>query len=64
MAATERERDYLTPGEVAQLLHVSPRTVNRWAREGKLTCVLTLGGHRRFPKAEVLAIVEDQAKPE
>lgn len=39
---------YLTRAEVARLLGVSPNTVSRWAREGRLTCQMTLGGHRRF----------------
>jgi len=45
--------DYLTPGQVARLLHVSPKTVNRWAHEGRIACIVTLGGHRRFPREEV-----------
>lgn len=49
------DKDYLTPGEVARLLHVSPKTVNRWAHEGRIPCIVTLGGHRRFPRAEVEA---------
>jgi excisionase family DNA binding protein len=40
--------DYLTRAEVARLLGVSPNTVSRWAREGRLNCQMTLGGHRRF----------------
>ncbi len=43
----------LTPGEVAALFRVDPKTVGRWARDGKLTAIRTLGGHRRFPAAEV-----------
>jgi excisionase family DNA binding protein len=31
--------------EVADLLHVSPKTVSRWAKEGKLPFLKTLGGH-------------------
>jgi excisionase family DNA binding protein len=30
------------------MLGVTPNTVSRWAREGRLPSVLTLGGHRRF----------------
>jgi excisionase family DNA binding protein len=41
---------------VALLLGVSPNTVSRWAREGKLTCQLTLGGHRRFDRREIEAL--------
>jgi excisionase family DNA binding protein len=43
----------LTPAEVAQLFRVSPKTVTRWARAGKLTAMRTLGGHRRFRETEV-----------
>lgn len=43
----------LTPAEVAALFRVSPKTVTRWARAGKLTAMRTLGGHRRFRASEV-----------
>lgn len=39
----------LSPGEVAALFGVNPKTVIRWAQEGKLTAIRTPGGHRRFP---------------
>jgi excisionase family DNA binding protein len=41
--------DYMTTGEVAKTLGISPKTVARWAKEGKLPHLVTLGGHRRFP---------------
>jgi excisionase family DNA binding protein len=37
---------------VADLLSVSPKTVSRWAKEGKLPFMKTLGGHRRYPENE------------
>ena len=43
----------MTPREVAALFRVDPKTVGRWARDGKLTAIRTLGGHRRFPASEV-----------
>ena len=43
----------LTPGEVAALFRVDPKTVTRWAKTGKLSSIRTLGGHRRFPQTEV-----------
>jgi excisionase family DNA binding protein len=43
----------LTPGEVATLFRVNPKTVTRWARAGKLTAIRTLGGHRRFRASEI-----------
>lgn len=42
---------FLTRSEVAEILGVSPTTVTRWAREGRLPCQKTLGGHHRFERA-------------
>ncbi len=41
------EPKHLTASQAAALLQVSPKTVSRWAKEGKLPFVRTLGGHRR-----------------
>jgi excisionase family DNA binding protein len=38
----------LTPAEVAELFAVDPKTVARWAKQGRLPCLKTLGGHRRY----------------
>jgi excisionase family DNA binding protein len=42
--------EFLTRSEVSKLLGVSPNTVTRWAREGRLPCQVTLGGHHRFDR--------------
>ena len=47
----------LTPAEVAALFRVDPKTVTRWAEQGRLTTVRTLGGHRRFRAEEVYALL-------
>ncbi len=44
---------YLAPGEVAELLMVSPQAVRVWAKKGELQSVSTPGGHRRFARHEV-----------
>ncbi len=49
----------LTPGEVAVLFRVDPKTVTRWAQAGKLSTVRTLGGHRRFHEDEVRQLLGD-----
>ena len=54
----------LTPGEVATLFRVDPKTVTRWAQDGRLTCIRTLGGHRRFRAAEVYALLERSDSPD
>jgi len=47
----------LTPGEVAALFRVDPKTVSRWATAGKLKSILTPGGHRRFYMSDVFALL-------
>jgi excisionase family DNA binding protein len=37
----------LTPAEVAELFKVNPLTVTRWAVQGRIGVVRTLGGHTR-----------------
>ncbi len=56
MARVSASGSYLTPGQAARILGVSPKTVNRWANDGRLPCAVTLGGHRRFA-ADVIAAV-------
>lgn len=43
----------LTPGEVAALFRVDPKTVTRWAKQGRLPSLRTLGGHRRFRWSDI-----------
>ncbi|MCG6926911.1 MAG: helix-turn-helix domain-containing protein [Acidobacteria bacterium] len=43
-----RRSRLLRRSEVADMLGVTPNTVSRWAREGRLPSVATLGGHRRY----------------
>lgn len=38
----------MTPAEVAAVFRVDPKTVTRWAKEGRLEAIRTLGGHRRY----------------
>ena len=45
-----RPPSYLRAGEAAEILQVSPKTVCRWAMDGKLPFQRTLGGHRRYPE--------------
>ena len=60
--AQAKGAEYLKTAEVADILHVSPKTVTRWAKDGKLPHSRTLGGHRRFRASEIrrfLAQVEE-----
>jgi len=42
--------EFLTRSEVSKQLGVSPNTVTRWAREGRLPCQVTMGGHHRLDR--------------
>jgi excisionase family DNA binding protein len=45
----EQDEVYISTGEAARILGVSPKTVARWAKNGRLPHIVTLGGHRRLP---------------
>lgn len=49
--------ELLTPAEVAAIFRVDPKTVTRWAKAGRISARRTLGGHRRFLKSEVDALL-------
>ena len=50
---------WLTASQAAVRLQVSPKTVTRWAKEGRLAHRRTLGGHRRYDPE----MVERLARP-
>ena len=56
-------RQYLTRSDVARLFEVSPATVARWTREGKLPFVRTLGGQRRYARDQMVALARDLTTP-
>lgn len=53
----------LTPGEVAALFRVDPKTVTRWVKAGKLSAIRTPGGHRRYRESEVRVLLEATEPP-
>jgi len=57
--------ELLKPREAAELLGVRPTTIARWAREGRLIPLYTPGGHRRYRRSAVRALLPaepDQAE--
>jgi excisionase family DNA binding protein len=61
--ARSTEPSYLRTAQVAELLQVSPKTIARWAKEGKLPFLRTLGGHRRYPEGEIRALLDELSTP-
>ena len=51
--------ELLTPAEAARKLGVTPNTVTRWSRAGKIAAIQTMGGHRRFRRSEIERLLRD-----
>jgi excisionase family DNA binding protein len=58
-AMKARDGRFLTRVEVARIFAVTPSTVSRWGREGRLPSVRTLGGQRRYVRDAVLSLAEE-----
>ncbi|MDN5860437.1 MAG: BldC family transcriptional regulator [Pseudonocardia sp.] len=56
---TSNSERLLTPGEVAAMFRVDPKTVTRWASAGRIGSIRTPGGHRRFRESEVRGLLAD-----
>jgi len=57
--------DLLTVREVSDLLRVSPLTIKRWGKRGKLPAIrINSRGDRRYKKEAVLWLLGMQAKTE
>ena len=57
--------DLLTVREVSELLRVSPLTIKRWGKRGKLPAIrINSRGDRRYKKEAVLWLLGMQAKEE
>ena len=46
--------DYLAPAEAARLLGISPRTLFRWLRDGRIPCEFTEAGEPRLRREDIL----------
>lgn len=57
--------DLLTVREVADILRVSPLTIKRWGKRGKLPAIrINSRGDRRYKKEAVLWLLGMQSKDE
>jgi excisionase family DNA binding protein len=57
--------DLLTVREVSELLRVSPLTIKRWGKRGKLPAIrINSRGDRRYKKEAVLWLLGMQVKEE
>ncbi|MGH2689622.1 MAG: helix-turn-helix domain-containing protein [Actinomycetota bacterium] len=61
-SALQEHHQFLKTAEVARLLHVSPKTIARWAKDGHLPYQRTLGGHRRYPESAIRELAASLAQ--
>jgi excisionase family DNA binding protein len=53
---------FLYTSQVADILHDSPKTIARWAKDGRLPYRRTLGGHRRYPETAIRELAASLAQ--
>jgi excisionase family DNA binding protein len=47
--------EFLKAAQAAESLHISTKTLARWASDGRILSVRTPGGHRRYDPAVISA---------
>lgn len=55
--------EMIDTGQVARAFGVNPKTVTRWADEGRLRFIRTLGsngGHRRYFRSDIEALLRGE----
>ncbi len=56
-------KEFLGTFEAAKLCRVSPGTVARWIKDGKLKASVTAGGHRRIHRDDLVALMQSLRMP-
>jgi excisionase family DNA binding protein len=61
--STQDPREFtLSAGDAAGRLGVSRDAVSKWARDGRIPCLTTPGGYRRFRPVDVDTFAEEMLK--
>jgi excisionase family DNA binding protein len=50
--------EFLKAAQAAERLHISTKTLARWAKDGRIPSVRTPGGHRRYDPAAIAGLEE------
>src|SRR5207248_2184690 len=60
--SSQSDDEWLTLGQVAEMLGMHPATVRLWANRNELQSRRTSGGHRRFRRVEIEAHLRPEMK--
>jgi excisionase family DNA binding protein len=52
----------ISPQKAASILSVSTDTLRNWELSGKLACIKTLGGHRRYKLRDIEKLLQNSKK--
>jgi excisionase family DNA binding protein len=52
-----KDTRFMTASQVAAVFEVSPSTVLRWAKDGRLPALVTPGGRLRFPRESIEELI-------
>ncbi len=55
---------YLSTGQASKLLSVTPDTILKWVKQGRLPALRTPGGHYRIPEEDINAVINSRAEPQ
>ena len=53
-----KDTRFMTARQVAGLFEVSPSTVLRWAKDGRLPALVTPSGRLRFPRESIQEMIK------
>ena len=54
--------DLLIATEAAELLRVTVKTLERWEKAGRLDAIRLPGGHRRYRRSDLEALLSDDSR--
>src|SRR5215813_11290574 len=63
MTGGSRSKDICSTHDAARICRVTPMTVIRWIKEGKIPAFKTAGGHRRILRADLTRFCKARAIP-
>src|SRR6266545_739090 len=63
MRLPSRDKEFFSTHDAAKICRVTPMTVIRWIKEGKIPAFTTAGGHRRIARADLVRFCKGRGIP-